>query len=128
MFREKEEIKRRIIYNSHELTKLAPLMPVLTRLVLKLRRLALLLTTFAMVLILLLTFPTPRAAPTPAVSRPPAGKDVRIIFNYSMVPCFYLPGRVQCLHRRPRTNPPGGMGRIERGLQMQVGRVGTGRE
>ena len=56
MSREKEEIKRRIIYNSHELTKLAPLMPVLTRLVLKLRRLALLLTTFAMVLILLLTF------------------------------------------------------------------------
>ena len=48
-------------------------MPVLTRLVLKLRRLALLLTTLAKVLILLLTFPTPRAAPTPAVSRPPEG-------------------------------------------------------
>ena len=72
MSREKEETKLRIVYHSHELTKFAPLMAVLTRLVLKLRRLALLLITFAMVLILLLTFPTPRAAPTPAVNRPPA--------------------------------------------------------
>ena len=78
---EKEETKWRRIDNSHELTKFAPLMPVLTRLVLKLRRLALLLTTLAMVLILLLTFPTPRAAPTPAVRRPPVGTDIWNIFN-----------------------------------------------
>ena len=75
---EKEEIKKRIINHSHELTKFAPFMPVLTRLVLKLRRLALLLTTLAMVLILLLTFPTPRAAPTPAVSRPAVRHFIRI--------------------------------------------------